>query len=201
MILPMNDLRESPTRIGAPKAAEAIEVPDAGMVLLRRLAEADARIEQNTAERHAGARGEVERAFEETLDIIENVDRRVRLLAVVHDDEGGAGIGYRIRHAGIALKAPDVVDDQTPSRAASRATAAFPVSMETGASKSSASASSTGRPVEAPPPARLKMAGPGQFAANVDDRRALGDHRPGARDGRPGARNAVHRRKTNPASH
>ena len=60
------------------EAAEAIEVPDAGMVLLRRLAEADAGIEQNAAERHAGARGEIERALEEALDVVENVDRRIR---------------------------------------------------------------------------------------------------------------------------
>ena len=77
MIPPMNDLRESPTRIGAPKSTEAIEIPDAGVVLLSRLAEADAGIEQNSAEGHAGARREVERALEEALDVVEDVDRRI----------------------------------------------------------------------------------------------------------------------------
>ena len=111
MIPPMNDLRESPTRIGAPKSAEAIEIPDAGMVLLPRLAEADARIEQDPAKGHASARREVERALEEALDVVEDVDRRIRLLPVVHDDDRRAGLRDGVRHAGIALQSPDVVDD------------------------------------------------------------------------------------------
>ena len=79
MIPPMNDLRESPTRIGAPRSTEAVEIPDAGVVLLARFAEADAGIEQDAAEGDAGAGRKVERALEEALDVVEDVDRRIRL--------------------------------------------------------------------------------------------------------------------------
>ena len=56
-------------------------------------------------------RREVERALEEALDVVENVDRWIRRFAVVHDDDGRAGLRDGVRHAGIALQSPDVVDD------------------------------------------------------------------------------------------
>src|SRR4029079_13676746 len=59
------------------QSPEALEVPDAAVVLLPRLAEADSGVEQDPAEGHAGPRGAVQRALEEALDVIENVDRRI----------------------------------------------------------------------------------------------------------------------------
>ena len=148
----------------------------------RRLAEADARIEQDAAERRARRSGQVERALEEPLDVVENVDRRIRLIAVVHDDDRRAGLGDRVRHAGIALQSPDVVDDAgaEPRRLARHRR----LRGVDGDWRIEA-----GQRLEhrrhAPQLLLLgnrKMAGPGRFAADVHDRRALGDHRAGARD-------------------
>ena len=75
-----------------------------------RLAEADARIEQDLSKGDASRRRNVERASEEPLDIVENVDRRIDLVPVVHDDHRRARLRDRVRHAWIALKSPDVVD-------------------------------------------------------------------------------------------
>ncbi len=154
------------------------------MVLLRRLAEADAGIEQNAAERHAGRRREIERAFEEALDVVENVDRPVRPLAVVHDDDRRAGFGDRVRHARIALQSPDVVDDRgaEPRRLARHCGFA-------GVDGDGCVETFSQGPEHRRYPAKLlfrgngSVAGPGRFAADVDDRRALGNHRVSARDG------------------
>ena len=71
---------------------------------------------------------------------------------------------------------------QAPSRAASRATAALDVSMEIGASKS-ASASSAGTTRRSSSSSETgTWPGRVELAADVDDRRALGEHRFGAGD-------------------
>ena len=114
------------------------------MVLLPRLAEADAGIEQDPAEGRAGRCRKVEGALEEALDVVEDVDRRIGLVPVVHDDDRRARLRHGVRHAGIALQAPDVVDDAgaEPRRLARHL--ALLVSMEIGASRSADKASSAG---------------------------------------------------------
>src|ERR1700733_2135083 len=104
-------LAGEPDQDRRPKSSEAIEIPDAGMVLLSCLAKADAGIEEDPAKGYASAGRESERALEEALDVVENVERRILLLAVVHDDDRRAGLRDGVRHAGIALQAPNIVDD------------------------------------------------------------------------------------------
>ena len=176
-------LAGQPDQDRRPKSPEAVEVPDAGMVLLPRLAKADARIEQNSAKGHAGAGREVERALEEALDVVEDVDRRIRRIPVVHDDDRRAGLRDGVRHARIALQAPDVVDDAgaEPRRFARHRGLAgvdrdrrieFGQRLERG-----------NHPPELLVLGNRNVPRPCQFAADIDDRRALGDHGPGARDG------------------
>ena len=94
------------------EAAPGVEPGDAGHALLRRLAEADAGIEHDALARDAGARGDFERAREERGHVGDDVDRRIGALAIVHDDDRRAALGDDARHVGIALQAPDVVDDR-----------------------------------------------------------------------------------------
>ena len=56
----------------------------------------------------------------------------IGLVAVVHDDHRYAMLGDHARHVGIALQAPDVVDDRGALPSAQAATSAFMVSIETG---------------------------------------------------------------------
>ena len=176
-------LAREPDQDRRAKATEAIEIPDAGMVLLPRLAEADARIEQDPAKGHASAGSEVERALEEALDVIEDVDRRIRLLAVVHDDDRRAGLRDGVRHAGIALQSPDVVDDASaePRRLArDRRLAGVDGDRRVKVSQRLEHRNHSPGALRLQEP---EVTGPCRFAANVDDRRPVGDHRFGARDG------------------
>ena len=131
---------------------------------------------------HAGARGEVERALEETLDVIKNVDRRIGAIPVVHDDDRRASFRHGVRHAGIALQAPDVVDDTgaEPRRLARDLGLAcvnrdrrieFGQRLECG-----------NNPPQLFVFRNRNVTRPCRFAADIDDRRAIGDHGPGARD-------------------
>ena len=81
-------------------------------MLLPALAEADAGIEDDVAVGDAGPAGDGERALEEALHVVDDVDRRIDRLAVVHDDHRHAGLAGDRRHVRIALQAPDVVDDR-----------------------------------------------------------------------------------------
>ena len=79
-------------------------------VLRSRLAEADAGIEKNACAGYAGAIGEHERASKESLDVRLDVEIGIDALPVVHDRDGGAALGDHIRHRGVLLQSPDVVD-------------------------------------------------------------------------------------------
>ena len=130
----------------------------------------------------AGRRGKVERALKEALDVVENVDRRIRLLAVVHDDDRRPGLRDGVRHAGIALQSPDVVDEASaePRRLARHRRLAGVNGdrrIEVGQRLEHRN-----HPPELFGLRNRKVAGPCRFAADVDDRRALCDHRSGARD-------------------
>ena len=88
-----------------------VEPGDAGDTLLRRLAEADAGIEHDAMAGNARAPGDFKGAGEKnsvTSATIRSPDRR---LAIVHDDDGRIMLGDDARHVGVALEAPDVVDD------------------------------------------------------------------------------------------
>ena len=61
--------------------------------------------------RDAGAGGDLERAGKEGGDVGDDVDARIGAFAVVHDDDRHAAFGGQRRHVGVALQAPDVVDD------------------------------------------------------------------------------------------
>ena len=91
---------------------ELREPRDGGDALLRRLAEADAGVEHDALARDAGAVGDLERAGKERRDVGHDVDGRIGGLAVVHDDDRHGVLGHHARHVGIALQAPDVVDDR-----------------------------------------------------------------------------------------
>ena len=173
------------------QSTEAIEIPDAGMVLLPRLAEADARIEQDPAKGHASARREVERALKETHDVIKDVDRRILLLPVVHDDDRRGGLRDGVRHAGIALQSPDIVDDASaePRRLARHRRLAG-VNGDRRV-KVSQRLEHRRHSLELFVLRNRKMTGSCQLAANVDDRRPLGDHRFCTRDGYGGVEMAT----------
>jgi len=78
--------------------------------LRRRLAEADAGVEDDLVACDAGAVGDVERAAEECGYVGHDVDCGVCGLAIVHDDDWNAMFGDDAREIAIALQAPDVVD-------------------------------------------------------------------------------------------
>src|SRR5690349_13528798 len=91
--------------------AEGLKLTDAcdrGEALLRRFAEADARIEHDVLPRDAGVRGNLQRAAKERGYICHDVDRRIGRLAVVHDDHRHRRLGYYPRKLALALQAPDV---------------------------------------------------------------------------------------------
>ena len=177
--------------------AEPIEIPDAGDILPGRLAEADAGVEQNAAERHAGPRGEPQRPLEEPVDVVENVEGGVGRLAVVHDDDARAGLGDHTGHAGVALQAPDVVDDAgaEPRRLAGHlglARVHGDGRVEFGCERRD----HRGDPPQLLPGVDRRMTGPRRLAADVDDRRALRRQgfRVGDRGGRVGVQAAVRER-------
>ena len=130
--------------------------------------------------------GDVERAGEEGLDVGHDVDRGIGGVAVVHDHDRHAVLGDDARHVGIALQAPDVVDDGRARRRAPRPRpSAFMVSIETG----TPSASDRRQHRFEPPQFLLQRdrdraaIGPGRFRADVDDVGAFRDHAAGMLDG------------------
>ena len=88
------------------ESSPGVEPGDAGEALLRRLAEADAGIEHDPVARNAGARGDLERALEERGDVGDDVDRRIGLVAIVHDDDGRAVFGDGRAPSGDRAAAP-----------------------------------------------------------------------------------------------
>ena len=90
---------------------EFVELGDRLHALLRGLAEADAGIEHDGFPRDAGLVGDVERMVEERVDVGDDADGGIGLVAVVHDDDRHAMLADHAGHVGIALQAPDVVDD------------------------------------------------------------------------------------------
>jgi hypothetical protein len=78
--------------------------------LRRRLAEADAGVEHDAFARDAGLARNAERAREERLDVGHDVDRRVGLVAIMHDHDRCSVLGHDRGHVGVALQAPHVVD-------------------------------------------------------------------------------------------
>ena len=52
------------------------------------------------------------RLLEEPLHVGHDVEVAIDGLAIMHDDDGGAGLGHGVRHGGILLKTPDIVDDR-----------------------------------------------------------------------------------------
>src|ERR1700733_7523825 len=93
------------------ETAPLMKPGDTGKALLWRLAEADAGIEHDPIASDARLPGDFERAREELRNVGDDIDRGVGGVAIVHDDDGGAVFGDNARHVGIALEAPNVVDD------------------------------------------------------------------------------------------
>ncbi len=96
------------------RQAEALELGkprEASDALLRSLAEANAGIEHDVLARDACAVCDLQRAGEEGQHIGDDVYRSIGSLAIVHHDHRHAALGDQRRHIGIALQAPDVVDD------------------------------------------------------------------------------------------
>src|ERR1700730_18451942 len=95
-----------------PERFELTDACDRGEALLRRLAEADARIEHNVLPRNAGEGGNLPRGAKEGAYIRHDVDRGIGRLTVVHDDHRHRGFGDDPSKLAIALQTPYVVDDR-----------------------------------------------------------------------------------------
>ncbi len=96
------------------RQAEMLELPELGNrlhALFRGLAEADPGIEHDRVARDAGLFRDAERIIEERVDVGYDADGGLGLVAVVHDDDRHAMLADHAGHVGIALQAPDVVDD------------------------------------------------------------------------------------------
>ena len=93
------------------EGVELIEPAQRDQALLLGLAESDAGIEHDVLAGDAGAGGDVERAGEESGDLLHDVDGRVGALAVMHHDDRRMARGKETGHAALALQAPDVVGD------------------------------------------------------------------------------------------
>ena len=102
----MKRLREAPTRSGKPKRLELREPCQANDALLRGLAEADARIEHDVLACDAGARRDLERTGKESDHVGDDIDCRIRRVAIVHHDHRQPVFGHQWRHVGIALQDP-----------------------------------------------------------------------------------------------
>ena len=107
----MKRLREAPTSSGRPNdlssASRAMAVMLCSGVLPKPMPGSSTIV----VARDAGACRDVERTGEERRDVGHDVDRGIGGLAVVHDDDRHAVVGDHARHVGVALQAPDVVDD------------------------------------------------------------------------------------------
>src|ERR1041385_7956638 len=90
---------------------ELVEPREANDALLGGLAESNARIEHDVLACNPGARRDIERSGKECDDIGNDVDARIGVFAVMHDDHGNAAPGGERRHLRIPLKSPNVIDD------------------------------------------------------------------------------------------
>src|SRR5262245_1142075 len=96
-------LARSADEKGQPERLELTDACDRGEALLRRLAEADARIEHDVLPRDAGVRGNLQRTAKESGYVRHDVDRRIGRLAVVHDDHRDGRLGDDPRKLALAL--------------------------------------------------------------------------------------------------
>ena len=154
------------------------------MVLLPRLAKADAGIKQDAAKRYAGARREIERALKKALDIVEDVERRILLsrLCMMTTAEPVSATTSAI--PGSRCRPQTSLMTQAPSRAASRATFRLArVDGERGVHLSAQRLESGNDPSQLLGLGNRNVAGPRRFAADVDNSRTIGDHLARAGDG------------------
>ena len=110
-------LRERPTSTGRPDPADPLEAADQLEVLVRRLAEADPRVEADVVLGNPCRDRDREPLLEKAGDLLHNVVvtrrdlHRARLPLHVHQANVRARVGDRTRELGIAAQGGDVVDE------------------------------------------------------------------------------------------
>ena len=192
-------LAREPDQDRRAKSPEAVEIPDAGMVLLPRLAKADAGIEQDPAEGTPAPAARLserskKRSTSSRMSIAGSACSRLCMTTTAEPVSATASA-----MPGSRCSPQTSLMTQAPSRAASRATAALLVSMEIGASRSRQAPRA---PEDAPQLLVLgnrNVAGPGRspptsMIAAPSATIAL------ARTTAAAGRNGGRRRRTNPAS-
>ena len=172
------------------KGGDAVEVGQQQEIVLERLAEADAGVEQDLCLAHAGGKRRRHALLEEDDDLADHVVvagidlHRPRLAEHVHETHRTAALGYERRHVGVAAQRRDVVDDGGAG-------------VERGASHGGLGrvdgdgGRRAGRqPLDHRHDARQFIgdrhrlgAGPGRLAPDVEDRRALGGQQQAVRHG------------------
>ena len=89
------------------------QAPDQLEILRRRLAEAEARIDQQPLLGDAGGQSDVDRARQEIADVGDDVQGGIDGRAIVHQHRRRAAVGDDAGHFAIPLKSPDVVDHRS----------------------------------------------------------------------------------------
>ncbi len=165
------------------EAAEELQV------LLRRLAEAESRIEHDPVVMDAGLMGDFERALEICEARLDRVAgerlRRAEQAGIVHGDDAGAVPGGDLGHLRVALQPANIVDDFSPAQHRGFGDRRLHRVDGDQARRPAASASMTGRTRRfscsaGTAAASLRV----EFPADVEDGRALSGEAPSLRDGR-----------------
>ena len=127
-----------------------------------------------------------EGAFERAQDVGDDVERGVGRVPVVHEDGGGARLGRDLGDGGIALEAPDVVDDRGAGGEGAPRHLRLP--GVDGDRRGCAGLGKAGEDGLHPRPFLFgrydDVAGAARFAADIDDIRPLQGHAQGRRHGR-----------------
>src|SRR6185295_12607301 len=110
-------LSRGPDRKGAAQVAELVQTPQDLQIVLRRLAEADPRVQNYLITLDSGPPGVSQNFPEEFQYFLHDVAvlrvplHRARRAFHVHEDDGDPGPGGGPRHRGVAPQRADVVED------------------------------------------------------------------------------------------
>ena len=155
--------------------AQLPQAPDQLEILRRRLAETEARIDDQPRLGDAGGQSDVDRAREKREDVGENVQSGIDARAIVHQHRRRAAVGDDAGYFAIPLKPPDVVDDRSAGFERGGGDARF-----AGVDGNRNGDAATQRRDDGNDARDFLLrrhrarAGPGRLAADVQNRRALG---------------------------
>ena len=129
---------------------------------------------------HAGRTRDRDRPLEEAQHVGQDVEAGIDRLAVVHQDDRRAVPGGHAGDGRVALRAPDVVDDRGAGLQRGLGDLGLPaVDRERRVAARAQAGDHRQDAGEFGPGVERGMAGPGRFAADVDDVGAVGDQRSG----------------------